>query len=214
MTRNNSGLSLHQRCRPWLYDLFQCLIGADKGRTRLADELITESYPTVLDLGCGNGMLLKYLGREVLYLGLDISPDRVARARHLWPSHEFLTADAVTLARQIGPRRFRLIVASGLLHHLSDIQAETMLTQALAALESGGSILLVDPVYFRGQGPLSRLLCLLDAGRWVRTMEGYRLIVPSGLRVVRQELRDDLLHIPQSLQVMVLTAEEGEDCRR
>ena len=195
-----------KRIRASLYDLLQYIVGAHKGRNRLAREFDISSYESVLDLGCGNGMLLQYLRQDVAYLGLDISEARVERARRLWPAHEFRAGDVGTLAHEAASHRFHLIVASGLLHHLSDYQARTMLMQVLAVMEPGGAILLVDPVFFPGQHMFSRLLCRLDAGKWVRTQEGYKSIIPSDFRVLRQEIRDDLLYIPQSLQVMLLTA--------
>lgn len=43
-------------------------------RTQKMSELIPESVKTVMDIGCGNGRLRKYLSDDVIYYGLDYTP--------------------------------------------------------------------------------------------------------------------------------------------
>jgi SAM-dependent methyltransferase len=67
------------------------------------------------DLGCGYGALLAYLGKrhadaEVDYLGIDLSPAMIRRARRLWRNSirtKFLVADA-------SPRIADYSIASGI----------------------------------------------------------------------------------------------------
>ncbi len=50
----------------------------------------------ILDLGCGRGLLLGHLDRDITYLGLDISPSAVEAARRSfaeWPNAAFHAAN-------------------------------------------------------------------------------------------------------------------------
>jgi 2-polyprenyl-3-methyl-5-hydroxy-6-metoxy-1,4-benzoquinol methylase len=48
---------------------------------------------TVLDVGCGYGRLLElYPVAKDKYLGVDLSPDFIAKAKQLWPNHGFVNA--------------------------------------------------------------------------------------------------------------------------
>lgn len=47
---------------------------------------------TVVELGCGPGMLLPYLGIRS-YVGLDFSPNAIATARRMYPRADFRVAD-------------------------------------------------------------------------------------------------------------------------
>jgi SAM-dependent methyltransferase len=56
--------------------------------------------PSLLDLGCGPGLLLDYLAAtqrldEVRYRGIDLSSAMLDAARARWPHHEFTCRDIV-----------------------------------------------------------------------------------------------------------------------
>ncbi|MGD0088899.1 MAG: glycosyltransferase [Planctomycetota bacterium] len=78
----------------------------------------------VLELGCGTGDLLAALKPSV-GVGVDFSPEMIARAREKHPELQFLCADAHKLELE-GP--FDVIILSDLVNDLWDVQA--VLTQA------------------------------------------------------------------------------------
>lgn len=69
---------------------------------------------SILDVGCGLGDLFGYLGatgRRAEYLGIDIVPEMVERARNRHPGGRFEVLDL--LAQTPSPATFDLVVASG-----------------------------------------------------------------------------------------------------
>lgn len=58
---------------------------------RAARAALAVPEPHVADLGCGNGALLRLLREEaapaLVPYGVDLSPERIAHARDLWPGH-------------------------------------------------------------------------------------------------------------------------------
>jgi SAM-dependent methyltransferase len=103
--------------------------------------------PTLLDLGCGPGLLLDYLaatGRAnaVEYHGIDISPAMVALGRRRWPEKEFQARDIV--ADPLPPESVDVVIMNGVLTERQDIprdrmvlMAETLLRAAFRAARYG-----------------------------------------------------------------------------
>ena len=86
---------------------WQFLHDADeRERFRVAARLLAElaGGGKLLDVGCGEGMLLAELGAEppFAYAGLDLSEIAVERARERFPGARFLAADAEAWPRTAG----------------------------------------------------------------------------------------------------------------
>ncbi len=99
-----------------------------------------------LDLGCGNGALARWLGREAFsgsYLGLDFSPALLEDARRgLPPGTEFRQVDLSTPDWSAGlpQSAYEVILCFAALHHLPGADARrAWLAQAAALLAPGGS---------------------------------------------------------------------------
>jgi SAM-dependent methyltransferase len=158
-----------------------------------------------LDLGCGPGELLEYLPADVSYLGVDISPEYVERARQRHGSRaRFELADATRFEAERG--RFDLVLAFGVLHHLDDNQARAMLAGAARALAPSGRAIAVDPALADGQKRAARMIIRRDRGHHVRDADHYaRLAMPSFSRV-HAVIRHDLLRIPYTHCILECTA--------
>ena len=106
------------------YDQIALNFSATRGK--LSPEVISliprlAEMAKVLDLGCGNGVLLTAFPTgsvPVSYTGIDISPALVEEAKRRHPEREFLVADltADSTWRQLG--QFDFIAALAVFHHL------------------------------------------------------------------------------------------------
>lgn len=99
---------------------------------------------SVLDLGCGTGLLASELSRHfVSVVALDISEPMlaIARARRGAVNIEYRRADANDLTLS---SRFNAIVSHTTLHHLASIPRT--LSILTAALAPGGRLILVDSI--------------------------------------------------------------------
>jgi SAM-dependent methyltransferase len=115
------------------------------------DEERLPSPARVLDVGCGNARLGRFLAtaRPALrYTGLDTCRELIAIAKAagaLGAEPEFLEADLVgePVAATLGTRRFDLIACFGLLHHVPGrAQRRALLATLLAHLAPGGLLAL------------------------------------------------------------------------
>ncbi len=89
--------------------------------------------PLLLDLGCGPGLLLDYLGAAgrgdaVRYRGIDISPAMAAAARARWPDHSFEARDIV--ADPLPPESVDVVVMNGVLTERRGIPRDRMAAMA------------------------------------------------------------------------------------
>lgn len=191
---------------PFFYDLFQDLVGASGIRVRwIRDFLRPFPGARVLDIGCGTAGILPYLPGYVDYTGFDMSPAYIeaARARH-GRRGRFTCARAEVFEPQGGEGRpFDIAMAFGVLHHLDDGEARSMLRNARSALGAGGRLVTLDPAYVPGQDRLARFAVSRDRGRNVRSPEAYAALGEGVFPRVETTVLRGALRIPYDHAVLV-----------
>jgi SAM-dependent methyltransferase len=173
-----------------LYEVFQLISGGHglrkEGIRKLLRFVDVDTKPRILDLGCADGEMLRFLP-EGAYVGVDNNFTSIKRARRRFGSkYKFVCQDVAASGNEYSGE-YDLILMAGLLHHMSDSDAESLLKILAGICTPETIIVCVDPVYFEGQGVISRLLCKLDLGRFVRTESQYRDLLPSGLAVQKRD---------------------------
>lgn len=94
---------------------------------------------SVLDLGCGQGVLARHLPEKVVYVGVDASPGLLKSARN-YTSHEFIQSD---LAQPLALKKKDFTHATIILA-LQNIQDPLQVLQNAALhLREGGKLLIV-----------------------------------------------------------------------
>jgi SAM-dependent methyltransferase len=93
--------------------------------------------PSLLDLGCGPGLLLNYLtatGRvdAVEYRGIDISPAMIELGRRRWPGKAFEVRDI--LVDPLPPESVDVVLMNGVLTERQGIPRQRMVIMAEALL--------------------------------------------------------------------------------
>jgi 2-polyprenyl-3-methyl-5-hydroxy-6-metoxy-1,4-benzoquinol methylase len=158
---------------PFIYSIFQHLMGAKKGRLNFINENVRpETGDLILDIGCGPADLLDYLP-EVNYSGFDVSEAYIAKAKKKYGGRgKFYLKELSFQALKTMPK-FDLVIASGLLHHLDDIEASNIMRLGFEALKPSGRMITIDPCYVSNQNPIARLLISKDRGQNVRDQAGY-----------------------------------------
>ena len=183
-------MSLYDRIlgHPFVYHHVRPLvIGIDY--TRQYEALDARSGDRILDIGCGGGDALRYLGGFETYHGFDTDDVAISFANQRpeagRPNVHFETA-LVTPAtfHKIRPT---LVMMNGLLHHLGD-EAAVQLLRMCAATNTVKRIVTNDTVYLPRE-PLNNILAWLDRGRFVRRVQGYRdLVARAGLTIAHEEV--------------------------
>jgi SAM-dependent methyltransferase len=199
MSHHSSGL--HRILdRPRIYDRLQRFLGAERARRRLVDDFLRPFQGArLLDVGCGTGSLLDYLPKEVEYVGFDLNPAYIEAACERYGERaKFFCVRVGSERNVIGGSDFDFVVATSLLHHLTDDEARHVLQSALQFLRPGGVFFSSDNVIHEKQSPIARFLISLDRGRNVRTPEGYRRLVGEFFPNIDAQLVTDLAPFPYS----------------
>jgi len=105
--------------------------------TKLAEELNLKGNETILDLGCGNGVITKELAERVPYgtvIGIDSSPSMLAAAKaHKTANRELLLLDINEMAFE---DEFDIVFSNAALHWVLD--HEKLLKKIYSALKPHG----------------------------------------------------------------------------
>ena len=119
------------------------------GWWRLLPHLPAKRPLRVLDVGCGNGRLARFLSREgvaVQYAGVDFSPkllDAASSALGALPGIEWslVEADFMTDAERLPEGSFDLVALFGVLHHTPGAARRAALVRALATRVAPAGVL-------------------------------------------------------------------------
>jgi SAM-dependent methyltransferase len=180
---------------PTIYVLFQRMVRG-KGEYRFVNRYV-RSRPgnRVLDIGCGPASILEHMP-DAKYVGFDLDERSIRMARDRFGTRaEFFCAN-VTGASLKRWDAFDLVIAAGVLHHLSDDEAKALLNLAANALAPGGRVITWDCCYVERQSTLSRFLMDRDRGKHVRTERGYADLARKTFEHVQPFIEYDLVRIP------------------
>ena len=189
----------HALEKPWVYTLTQRL-WYRHGRQQDYVGAWIQPRPgsRILDIGCGPATLLELM-TDVQYVGYDPNPHCIAAAKARFGSRGQFHCGYLTHIPEDDVGEFDIVLANGVLHHVTDAQAQEILSLASKALKPGGRMITRDGCYEQGQNWLARLLLRYDRGAFVRTQQDYTALFRSHFDVVRTEILRDALRLPYSL---------------
>ncbi|WP_439658241.1 class I SAM-dependent methyltransferase [Lentzea sp. HUAS TT2] len=193
------GLRLRQVHRPWICPF----------------ELIVPHVPvgaTVLDAGCGSGLLLGLLaalGRRIEGTGFELSPAALGEARlvaaRVWGSGSRLEFGPGDVTGEWPDREFDVVCLVDVLHHVSVADRTEVLRRACAAVKPGGALIYKDMACRpRWRAVANQLHDLVLAREWVRHAEVaqvVRQVVEFGFRL---EYRVDTTRLWYAHELRVL----------
>jgi len=103
-----------------------------------------ENGQDILDVGCGNGRLLKLLSKfKINYLGIDNSAQLIQQAKNEWPDYQFEVKDLLNLPNLKQP--FDLIISVATIHHLpSDELRNQVFSDIRKLLKPDGKFMMIN----------------------------------------------------------------------
>jgi SAM-dependent methyltransferase len=140
--------------------------------------------PPIIEIGVGHGSYASELKSLGPYIGIDLDPDSVAKARERFPDLTFEVADITDpeLVDRFARRQAKSIVCLNVLEHIKDHQAAVR--NLAAVLEQDGHLLTIVPAFEALSNDLDRHASHL---RRYRRSDVRDLLVNAGLEVVRCE---------------------------
>lgn len=103
---------------------------------------------TVVDIGCGKGIMVSELYSPARYIGVDISPELLDLARANNPGYSFLCFDASSAALPFADKSFECALMVSVLEHQPDLDsALAVYHEALRVAEEVIVLWHTPPVY-------------------------------------------------------------------
>lgn len=168
---------------PFVYDQVRPRIVGGIEMGRLYELLAGPAGRVVLDVGCGTGDALRYLSGFERYLGVDTDPVAIEAARARYGDRPGVRFEQRTLrAEDIGELAPTGVILSGVLHHLTNEEAEGVLRLAASSPELV-RVVTNDIVFLPGR-LFNNVLAMMDRGRYCRDPDAYAgLARRAGLEV-------------------------------
>ena len=102
-----------------------------------------EKNPSLIDLGCGTGMLSNMVEKKIPYLGIDASLEMVKIAKKNYPHRTFIESDLTKplSLKHLDKKTFTHAIFLLSLQNMASVK--TPLFNAASALEEGGTLFIV-----------------------------------------------------------------------
>lgn len=185
--------------QPLFYSFFQWIMGShNKYRMYVNDYLKPGPKCRILDIGCGFAGILKYLPRDVEYVGYDISREYIAYARKIFGHRATFYNQRVNEMQLENSNLFDIVLADGLLHHISDDEARELFKTGYSALRETGFMFTSDPTFIEDQQLIPRLIGSLDRGRHVRYPQEYKKLAETSFPHVEAYIIHNISNRPQT----------------
>lgn len=152
-----------------------------KFKSIISEEINSTSAGRTLDICCGTGNFADLAKGE--YLGFDLNEKYIDYAKNRFrrdKSKKFLVSSIDDF--DFKPKYFDTVLLISALHHFSDKSLSDLLEKAAKAAK--GKIIITDPA-IEARNPISRLLFLLDRGRFIRPLEKQLELISKSLNIVK-----------------------------
>lgn len=181
---------------PGVYDALQTLIRPAASYRQFVERHVRPAPGMrVLDVGCGTGAILAYLP-DVDYLGIDVNAHYVQCAKRRFGERgTFLISDGAE-PLVAADESIDLVLALGVLHHLTDATAANIIREAARVLVPGGRFVTHDPVRADTGTFAARLFVRLDRGKHTRTAAHLLALLAGEFDKTESFLTDESLRIP------------------
>lgn len=190
---------------PFVYDQIRPRVVGGIEMQRFYDLLPRAARRVVLDVGCGTGDALRYLDAYESYLGIDTDGVAIEAARKRWGNRPNVRFEQRMLeANDIEGLAPTGVVLSGVLHHLTNAEAQDVLGLA-AGSPHLVRIITSDIVFLPGK-LFNNVMAMMDRGRYCRDPDAYAslarragLTVESGTTIASSPTSDRVRYWIMSL---------------
>lgn len=186
---------------PQVYLAVQKAFGSDRLRRRSVDLLDLKPGERVLDIGCGVAYVLDYMP-PVTYFGFDTNSHYIDFARRRYGSRGHFYCEELAERHLASLPPIDAALLMGLLHHVPDEVAGTIIDLACRALAPSGRLITLDPCFEERGSAVARYVAASDRGRYVRDQAGYLGLVSRRFATTEPVVLRNTGRIPSTEIVM------------
>jgi 2-polyprenyl-3-methyl-5-hydroxy-6-metoxy-1,4-benzoquinol methylase len=186
---------------PFIYNSWQLFVGGERARATIAKKYISaKAGQRVLDIGCGTGTLFELMGKEIDYVGYDISQEYIDFAKNKYkdtPNARFYFKRVNEI--EMSEKDFDVVIAIGILHHLNDDEALKLIELAFLHLKEGGRFVLAEPAWIPKQNLFAKFMLKMDRGKAIRDVEGYKKLLQPYFKSSESTIDGKLFNVPYTM---------------
>ncbi len=200
--------------KPAVYNAFQILMGARRGRRQFIDRYVApKSGHRILDIGCGTGLTVEFLPQDVSYAGFDGDQAYIEYAKLKYGHRASFRCHLIQDPNDLDGQKFDAVIATGVLHHIDDRTCSNLFQIAKNLLVPNGRLVTKDPCYFKEQRTLAKALVGYDRGQHVRFAEQYSELASHFFKRVEMTIENKAIP-PYSHAIVVAYAESTPEAQQ
>ena len=173
---------------PLVYKIIQYIMSGTSFRNSIIKKNIKKSNLKILDIGCGPAQILEQIPR-CDYYGYDIDQRSIQYAKKKYRQknyHFYCKKFNKTEIKKLP--KFDFVIFFGILHHLSNKEADKMLTLCKRIMKKNSKLLTEDPILVEKQNIIAKFLIEKDRGINVRQKKEYINLLKKHFKKIKNKV--------------------------
>ena len=173
---------------PLVYRIIQYIMSGTSFRNSIIKKNIKKSNLKILDIGCGPAQILEQIPR-CDYYGYDIDQRSIqyAKKKYRQKNYHFYCKKFNKSEIKKLPK-FDFVIFFGILHHLSNKEADKMLTLCKRIMKKNSKLLTEDPILVEKQNIIAKFLIEKDRGINVRQKKEYINLLKKHFKKIKNKV--------------------------
>ena len=173
---------------PLVYRIIQYIMSGTSFRNSIIKKNIKKNNLKILDIGCGPAQILEQIPR-CDYYGYDIDQRSIQYAKKKYRQknyHFYCKKFNKTEIKKLP--KFDFVIFFGILHHLSNKEADKMLTLCKRIMKKNSKLLTEDPILVEKQNIIAKFLIEKDRGINVRQKKEYINLLKKHFKKIKNKV--------------------------
>mgnify|MGYP001453371020 FL=1 len=173
---------------PLVYRIIQYIMSGTSFRNSIIKKNIKKNNLKILDIGCGPAQILEQIPR-CDYYGYDIDQRSIQYAKKKYRKknyHFYCKKFNKTEIKKLP--KFDFVIFFGILHHLSNKEADKMLTLCKRIMKKNSKLLTEDPILVEKQNIIAKFLIEKDRGINVRQKKEYINLLKKHFKKIKNKV--------------------------
>ena len=173
---------------PLIYKIIQYVMSGTSFRNSIIKKNIRKSNLKILDIGCGPAQILEHIPK-CDYYGYDIDQRSIQYAKKKYRQknyHFYCKKFNKTEIKKLP--KFDFVIFFGILHHLSNKEADKMLTLCKRTMKKNSKLLTEDPILLEKQNIIAKFLIEKDRGINVRQKKEYINLLKKHFKKIKNKV--------------------------
>ena len=173
---------------PLVYRIIQYIMSGTSFRNSIIKKNIKKNNLKILDIGCGPAQILEQIPR-CDYYGYDIDQRSIQYAKKKYRKknyHFYCKKFNKTEIKKLP--KFDFVIFFGILHHLSNKEADKMLTLCKRTMKKNSKLLTEDPILLEKQNIIAKFLIEKDRGINVRQKKEYINLLKKHFKKIKNKV--------------------------